>query len=60
MAVAFGLNPPYPPAAPLVRRLMWADSVADALAGQAYARLDFEERAEFCGLLESLGHRLGR
>ena len=59
-AVAFGWQPPYPPAGPLVRRLMWADSVADALAGQAYARLDFEERAEFCGLLESLGHRLGR
>jgi hypothetical protein len=59
-AVAFGWQPPYPPAGPLVRRLMWADSVADALAGQAYGRLDREERVELCGLLESLGHRLRR
>jgi hypothetical protein len=59
-AVAFGWQPPYPSAGPLVRRLMWAESVADALAGQAYGRLDREERVEFCGLLESLGHRLSR
>ena len=36
-AVAFGWQPPYPPAGPIVRRLMWAESVADSLAGQAYA-----------------------
>jgi hypothetical protein len=59
-AVAFGWQPPYPPAGPLLRRLVWADSVADALAGQAYGRLDLQERAEFCGLLESLSHRLAR
>ncbi|HEU4349536.1 MAG TPA: hypothetical protein VFR35_17295 [Actinoplanes sp.] len=59
-AVAFGWQPPYPPAGPLVRRLMWADSVADALAGQAYAHLNQEERVEFCGLLESLSHRFSR
>ena len=59
-AVAFGWQPPYPPAGPLVRRLMWADSVADALAGQAYAHLSQEERVEFCGLLESLSHRFSR
>ncbi len=59
-AVAFGWQPPYPPAGPLVRRLVWADSVADALAGRAYGRLDRTERVEFCGLLESLGHRLTR
>ena len=59
-AVAFGWQPPYPPAGPLVRRLMWAESVADALSGQAYGALDRDERIEFCGLLESLGHRLDR
>ena len=59
-AVAFGWQPPYPPAGPLARRLVWAESVAHSLAGQAYGRLDREERVEFCGLLESLGHRLGR
>jgi hypothetical protein len=59
-AVAFGWQPPYPPAGPIVRRLMWADSVADALAGQAYAVLDMAERIEFVGLLESLSQRLAR
>jgi len=59
-AVAFGWQPPYPPAGPIVRRLMWAESVADALAGQAYGSLNREERVELCGLLESLVHRLTR
>ncbi|GAA0508137.1 hypothetical protein Ade02nite_49460 [Paractinoplanes deccanensis] len=58
-AVAFGWQPPYPPAGPIVRRLMWAESVADAMAGQAYASLDTAERVELIGLLESLRHRLG-
>jgi hypothetical protein len=59
-AVAFGWQPPYPSAGPIVRRLMWADSVADALAGQAYAALDMAERIELVGLLESLSQRLAR
>jgi hypothetical protein len=59
-AVAFGWQPPYPPAGPIVRRLMWAESIADALAGQAYAQLELSERAEFAGLLESLSRRLSR
>ncbi|WP_328462385.1 hypothetical protein OHA21_35085 [Actinoplanes sp. NBC_00393] len=59
-AVAFGWQPPYPPAGPLVRRLMWAEAVANSLAGQAYAVLDRAERVEFAGLLESLSHRLAR
>jgi hypothetical protein len=59
-AVAFGWQPPYPPAGPIVRRLMWAESIADAMAGQAYAHLDRTERIEFIGLLESLNHRLSR
>jgi hypothetical protein len=59
-AVAFGWQPPYPPAGPIVRRLMWAESVADSLAGQAYGALDRGERVELIGLLESLSHRLRR
>lgn len=59
-AVAFGWQPPYPPAGPILRRLMWAESVADSLAGQAYGALEREERVELCGLLESLTHRFGR
>jgi hypothetical protein len=57
-AVAFGWPAPYPPAGPVVRRLLWAESVADSLAGQAYAALDRAERVELVGLLESLSHRL--
>jgi hypothetical protein len=59
-AVAFGWQPPYPPAGPILRRLMWAESVADALAGQAYGQLSLAERIEFVGLLESLSQRLSR
>jgi hypothetical protein len=59
-AVAFGWQPPYPPAGPVVRRLLWAESVADSMAGQAYAALDRAERVELVGLLESLIHRLER
>jgi hypothetical protein len=59
-AVAFGWQPPYPPAGPIVRRLMWAESIADSLAGQAYGVLDRAERIEFSGLIESLRHRLAR
>ena len=59
-AVAFGWQPPYPSPGPIVRRLMWAESVADSLAGQAYAQLDRAERVELIGLLASLSHRLAR
>lgn len=59
-AVAFGWQPPYPPPGPLVRRLMWAESIADALTGQAYAALSRADRIELCGLLESLSHRFAR
>lgn len=59
-AVAFGWQPPYPSPGPIVRRLMWAESVADSLAGQAYAQLARAERVELIGLLESLSHRLSR
>ena len=59
-AVAFGWQPPYPPAGPLVRRLMWAEAVGHSMAGRAYEALDRAERVEFAGLLESLTHRLAR
>jgi hypothetical protein len=59
-AVAFGWQPPYPPTGPIVRRLMWAESVANSLAGQAYGQLSLAERVELLGLLESLGRRLNR
>jgi hypothetical protein len=58
-AVAFGWQPPYPATGPLVRRVMWAESICDSLAGQAYRTLDRGERIELVGLLESLHARLG-
>jgi hypothetical protein len=57
-AVAFGWQPPYPQPGPLIRRLMWAESVTDSLAGHAYAHLHRAERVELVGLLESLRARL--
>lgn len=57
-AVAFGWQPPYPPPGPLLRRFMWAEAVADSIAGQAYAKLDLAERIELVGLLDSLQHRI--
>ncbi|GGL08673.1 SCO6745 family protein [Mangrovihabitans endophyticus] len=59
-AVAFGWQPPYPQVGPIVRRLMWAESVADAMAGRAYAELDRAERIELVGLLDSLRGTLRR
>jgi hypothetical protein len=58
-AVAFGWQPPYPATGPLVRRVMWAESICDSLTGQAYRTLDRGERVELVGLLESLHARLG-
>jgi hypothetical protein len=57
-AVAFGWQPPYPAAGPLLRRYVWAEAVADSMAGQAYAHLDRAERIELLGLLDSLQHRI--
>lgn len=53
-AVAFGWQPPYPPAGPLMRRRLWAEAVTDAIAGQAFALLDPDERVELVGLIDSL------
>jgi hypothetical protein len=57
-AVAFGWQPPYPAPGPLLRRYIWAEAVADSVAGQAYAHLDRTERVELLGLLDSLRHRI--
>jgi hypothetical protein len=57
-AVAFGWQPPYPPAGPLLRRHVWVEAVADSMAGRAYAQLDLAERIELLGLLDSLQHRI--
>jgi hypothetical protein len=51
-AVAYGWQPPYPPVGPLVRRRVWAEAVAEKIAGQAFRALEPEERAELVGLLD--------
>lgn len=53
-AVAFGWQPPYPPAGPLIRRRLWAEAVTDSITGQSFAVLDTAERVELVGLIESL------
>ncbi len=58
-AVAFGWQPPYPPVGPLVRRRLWAESVTDAITGQAYAALTVAERAELVRLLDALLDTIG-
>ena len=50
-AVAYGWQPPYPPAALLVRRRLWAEAVTDRLVGQAYAVLEPAERGELESVL---------
>ncbi|SDY01469.1 hypothetical protein SAMN05444365_101378 [Micromonospora pattaloongensis] len=50
-AVAFGWQPPYPPAGPLIRRRLWAEAVTDRITGSAFAALEPTERAELVGLL---------
>jgi hypothetical protein len=59
-AVAFGWQPPYPSVGPLLRRFAWAESVTDAIAGQAYRALDRPERVELVGLLDSFHKTVAR
>jgi hypothetical protein len=50
-AVAFGWPPPYPPRLPLMRKFIYADSLADRVAGQAYRSLEPDDRRELVELL---------
>ena len=52
-AVAFGWQPPYPPAGPLVRRRLWAEAVTDRLAATRTGR-SAREGAELLDLLTAL------
>jgi hypothetical protein len=53
-AVAYGWQPPYPAAGPLLRRRLWAEAVTDRLVAQAYGALEVAERVELAGLLDSV------
>ena len=52
-AVAFGWPPPYPARAPLLRRYVYAEALADRIAGQAFAALSATERGELVHLLQA-------
>ena len=52
-AVAFGWPPPYPARAPLLRRYVYAEALADRIAGQAFAALSVTERRELVHLLQA-------
>jgi hypothetical protein len=51
-AIAFGWQQPYPPAAPLLRRWIWAEAVTDRLVGESMRALGPAERCEFIDLLD--------
>ena len=50
-AIAFGWQPPFPARMPLIRRYIFAEALADRLAGQAYAALTAPERVDLVRLL---------
>jgi hypothetical protein len=52
-AIAFGWQPPFPARAALMRRYIYAEALADRVAGQAYAGLVPHERRELAGLLRA-------
>jgi hypothetical protein len=57
-ATAFGWQPPYPAAEPLMRRRAWAEALTDRIAGEAYRVLDPGERQELVELMETASKAL--
>ena len=57
-ALAHGWSPPYPPAAPLIRRRIWAEAATDRIVSTAFAVLDRAERMELLDLLTQARVRL--
>jgi hypothetical protein len=45
-AITFGWQPPFPARTPLMRRFLFAEALADRIAGQAYTTLSVGERVE--------------
>jgi hypothetical protein len=52
-AVAYGWQPPYPPAGPLLRRRLWTEAVTDRVVAPSFAALEQGERLELIGILDS-------
>jgi hypothetical protein len=52
-AIAYGWQPPFPPAGPLMRKRIWVDAITDRIVGEAYRVLDVPERGELLGLFDA-------
>ncbi len=52
-AIAFGWQPPYPPAGLLLRKRIWAEALTDRIVGQSFAALESPERDELVELLHA-------
>jgi hypothetical protein len=50
-AITFGWQPPFPARTPLMRRFLFAEALADRIAGQAYAALSVADRLELVQVL---------
>jgi len=50
-AISFGWQPPFPSRTPLMRRFLFAEALADRIAGQAYSTLTVRERVDLVRLL---------
>lgn len=52
-AVAFGWQPPYPPATPLLRKRAWAEALTDRIASEVFRGWSIPERQEFVQLADA-------
>jgi hypothetical protein len=50
-ALTFGWQPPFPARTPLMRRFLFAEALADRIAGQAFATLTVAERMDLVRML---------
>ena len=50
-AITFGWQPPFPARTPLMRRFLFAEALADRIAGQAFAALSAGERVDLVRVL---------
>jgi hypothetical protein len=50
-ATTFGWSPPFPARTPLIRRFLFAEAIADRIAGQSFGALDVSERIDLVRLL---------
>jgi hypothetical protein len=57
-AITFGWQPPFPARTPLMRRFLYAEALADRIAGQAYASLRAAERLDLVRVLTAAADQI--